>query len=307
MRKLAWLAMCFGAAAQPVAFEVASVKTAVPPGRGPAICLIPCSPGERLSVEGSRVEIRYMSLDKLIVTAYRIKAHQLSGPDWMRTQRFDILAKMPDGAAKEQVPEMLQALLAERFKLSIHRDTKDQPVMVLVVGKNGSKLHEAGADADVPTPAAPGDRPLYSGQGEGRMLENGDIVVTGGPLGPMRGHMGPGGLRMEFSKLTMAGLADLLTPHEDHPVVDMTNLKGSYSFNWEDNGPAGGGNGGRKGGGSPDGGRIGGDAPDAGPRGDPLGDALFAAVDRAGLKVEPRKAPVEMIVVDHLERIPTEN
>lgn len=117
----------------------------------------------------------------------------------------------------------------------------------------------------------------------------------------------PAGLRVEFSKLTMAGLADLLAPHEDHAVVDMTNLPGSYSFVWEDSGPAGGGTGGRKAGGPPDGGRAGGDDSDAAPRRDPLGDALFAAIERAGLKLEPRKAPVETIVVDRLEKTPTEN
>ena len=127
------------AAAPAVAFEVASVKPATEPGRQPMVCLIPCAPGERLTVEHSRVEIRYMSLDRLIVTAYGIKLYQLTGPDWMRSQRFDIDAKMPDGARPAQLPEMLQALLAERFKLSTHRDSKDLPVYALVVGKNSPK------------------------------------------------------------------------------------------------------------------------------------------------------------------------
>jgi hypothetical protein len=71
------------AAAQPAlpAFEVASVKIAADPGRQPMFCIIPCAPGERLTLEGSRVDIRYMPLRKLIITAYRIKAYQLSGPD----------------------------------------------------------------------------------------------------------------------------------------------------------------------------------------------------------------------------------
>src|SRR5215831_17919955 len=126
--------------AQSPAFEVAAVKTAADPGRQPMFCIIPCSPGERLTVEGSRVDIRFMTLRKLIVTAYRIKPHQLSGPNWMQQQRFDITAKMPDGASRDQVPEMLQALLADRFKLTIHRDTKEHSVYALVPGKNGVKL-----------------------------------------------------------------------------------------------------------------------------------------------------------------------
>ena len=84
------------------AFEVASVKTALDPGRVPMFCLTPCTPGERLSVVGPRVDIRFMSLQKLIVTAYGIKPYQLSGPDWMRSQRFDIAAKMPDGVSQER-------------------------------------------------------------------------------------------------------------------------------------------------------------------------------------------------------------
>jgi hypothetical protein len=71
--------------AQPLAFDVASVKTAVPPGREPMFCIVPCAPGERLTVVGSRVDIRFMSLYTLMVTAYRIKTYQLSGPDWMRS------------------------------------------------------------------------------------------------------------------------------------------------------------------------------------------------------------------------------
>jgi uncharacterized protein (TIGR03435 family) len=298
--------------AQALAFEVASVRPAAEPGRVPMFCIIPCAPGERLSVEGSRVDIRYMSLYQLIVRAYRIKLfHQLTGPDWMRSQRFDIMAKIPEGVSKDRVPEMLQNLLAERFKLSIHFDHKEQPVYALIVGKNGSKLREASADADASVPASPGDRTMYSGQGDARMLEGGNVVVTGGTLGPIQVARGTRGLRMEFSKLTMGGLTELLAPHEDHPVVDMTNLRGTYVFVWEDNPPlppeGGSGERGGKRSGPPDGGRSGGDSLEAGPPRDPLGDSLFAAIEKAGLKLESRKAPVEVIVVDHLEKTPTEN
>src|SRR5262245_612343 len=108
------------AVAQPrPAFEVASIKIARNSG-GPPICFVPCT-GERLTINGARVDIRYMSLYQLIVRAYRIKQYQPSGPNWMTSQRFDIAAKMPDGSSKDQIPEMLQTLLAERFKLAIHR------------------------------------------------------------------------------------------------------------------------------------------------------------------------------------------
>ena len=97
---MALLSLCLAAAAQvpdahAPAFEVASIKPAANPGMVPMFCLVPCSPGERLTFEGGRVDIRYMSLSRLILTAYRLKPYQLSGADWMKTQRFDILAKVP--------------------------------------------------------------------------------------------------------------------------------------------------------------------------------------------------------------------
>ena len=109
-----------------------------------------------------------MSLADLIRVAYRVKPYQLSGPDWMTAERFDVLAKMPEGATREQVPEMLKALLAEPFKLAVHRESKEHAVYALVVGKGGPKLKESAPDADAP---AGGDAPAafdlhVSGRGE---------------------------------------------------------------------------------------------------------------------------------------------
>ena len=293
--------------AQPAAFEVASVK-AVDPDRGPMgqmFCIVPCT-GERLTVVGARVDIRYTSLEQLIARAYRIKPYQLSGPGWMQSQRFDIAAKMPDGVSKDRLPELIQALLAERFKLSIHRGSKEQPVFALVVGKNGAKLQESPAEADAPIPEPPGSQPLYTSQGEGRKLADGGFVVPGGEYGPMRGGRGPnGGLKIEFLKVTMPGLAEVLAPHVDRPVVDMTDLKGGYYLVSESRPPSG--EGGSRKGGPPEADRKGGDGADSGTRQDPFGEALFRAIEKAGLKLEARKAPVEIIVVDRLEKMPTGN
>ena len=73
-----------------------------------------------MSVDAARVDIGYMSLYDLVYTAYKVKPYQVEGPDWIRVQRFDILAKMPDRATKDDVPAMLQTLLKERFHLQIH-------------------------------------------------------------------------------------------------------------------------------------------------------------------------------------------
>jgi uncharacterized protein (TIGR03435 family) len=306
-----WLSVCLTVAAAgqtppaPVpAFEVASVKPAEQPERSPVFCLVPCSPGERLTVTGTRVDIRWMSLRKLTFTAYRIKPYQLTGPEWMQSQRFDIVAKIPNGVSPDQVPEMLQALLAERFKLTVHRETKDMPVLAIVVGKNGPHLEPAAPDADAVAAkamAAPGGRGLYSGQGEAHIDDSGHATSTGAPWGPVTASPPrDGNPHFDLMAVSMPGLAELLAPHEDRPVIDMTELKGRYRMqvvmDLPPPPPPGADGGGRKGGGG-----------GGGPIGDPLAEGFFSALDKAGLKLEKRNAPVAMVVVDHLEKTPTEN
>src|SRR5260370_27868505 len=136
------------------------------------------------------------------------------------------------------------------------------------------------------------------------MLRTGRLGVRDPATGPVRGGRGANGvMKFEYLKLTMPGLAELLTPHVDRPVVDMTNLKGSYylaSVNRPSFGSAQSAN---KTSGTPDGG---GDVP-LPRKEDPYGAGLLIAIEKAGLKLEARKAPVEVIVVDHLEKTPTAN
>ena len=108
-------------------------------------------------------------------------------------------------------------------------------------------------------------------------------------------------MRFEFQSLTMPALAEILTPHLDRPVIDRTSLKGAYLLVSENRPPAEAGGGGKKGG------QPGADTPDSGRPPDAFAEALFAALEKAGLKLEKIKAPVEMIVVDHLEKMPTAN
>src|SRR5215470_13888301 len=105
-------------------FEVATVKLA--PQMTPDLVI---SGKMRIGMrtDAGRVEFGFMSLKDLIQSAYEVKPFQVTGPDWMTAQRFDIVAKLPEGATKEQIPQMLQALLAERFALAIHRDNKEVP------------------------------------------------------------------------------------------------------------------------------------------------------------------------------------
>ena len=248
------------------------------------------------------------NIPMLIVAAYDIKHYQLTSPSWMDTVRFDISARVPAGATKEQFRLMLQNLLAERFKLTIHREQKDMQMYDLVVVKGGLKIKEAmeepakAGDADDPLP------PLGGRGGRGPNLDkdgypvipkgcNGCIMVVGG-----------GKARMHLEKETMQGFADMLSNQQGRPVTDATGLKGKYdfdvSFDMERMGP------GRAGLPPPPGGGVaagsGGDAPLSADSdmGVPLAGAIQSQL---GLRLESKKGQVEMIVVDHAEKVPTEN
>jgi uncharacterized protein (TIGR03435 family) len=296
-----------GQAPAPLSFEVASVKPAAP--ITPAM-LASGKLHVGMSVEGTRVDIGYMSLAELIQSAFKVKSHQVSGPDWMAGQRFDILARMPEGTTKEQVPEMLQALLAERFQLKVHQETREHPVYALVVAKGGPKLKESPPDGEAP-PAENSKNPgITVGTGDGQVRINntggGATVVTGNG-GATKMSMGQDGqMRMEMSRMTMPAFAELLARLADRPVLDMTELKGNYQIVLDltmtdllavarasgASLPAFGGRG--------DGSRL-------GQASDPSGGSVFASVQELGLRLDPRKAPAETVIVDQLEKTPTEN
>jgi len=126
-------------------FEVASIKPAPPLDMAKLRAEIQNGETPRLGarVDGARAEYIYLSIQDLIGLAYQVKSYQITGPDWMANQRFDIFAKLPDGSSKDDVPKMLQALLEDRFKLALHRESKEHPVLALVVGKGGPKMKES--------------------------------------------------------------------------------------------------------------------------------------------------------------------
>jgi uncharacterized protein (TIGR03435 family) len=298
----AGLVLAGAALGQTPAFEVASVKPAAPLDRSQMLS------GQMhvgMKVDAARVDIGSMSVAELIRIAYRVKAYQVSGPDWMASERFDVLAKLPEGASSAQVPEMLQALLAERFKLTMHRESKEHAVYALVVGKNGPKLKESAPDADAP--AATNDaNPQVRISGRG---ENTQVTISGGQIGTAHMSMGPNGtMHLEAPRIGMAAFADTLSRFFDRPVVDLTELKGTYQLaldlSMEDlrtaaltmgiMGPGmGAGRGAVR--------------PPADAASDPGGLSIFAAVQQLGLKLEPRKVPIDFVVIDRLEKAPTEN
>src|SRR5207249_1401007 len=143
--------------------------------------------------DAGRINYSNITLKNVMARAYGVKPHQITGPDWLDSARYDIVAKVPAGAAGDQIPAMLQTLLAERFKLTLHREKKVMPVYALVAGKSGPKLHPAGAAAG------------------------------------LRFSMGPNGRQLN-GKVSISQLADTLSNFMDRPVLDVTEIKGVYDI-----------------------------------------------------------------------------
>src|ERR1017187_586637 len=127
-------------------FDVASVKPAAPIAGNTIRVMMRGGPG---SSDPGQITYTNVSLKNVLMNAYGVKDFQISGPGWLDSERYDIVAKVPRGATKEQSKVMMQNLLAERFKLALHREKKDLPMYALVVGKNGPKLTESVEDPAV--------------------------------------------------------------------------------------------------------------------------------------------------------------
>lgn len=298
----------------PLEFEVASVKVAGP--------LNPAAIREGkmhlgMKVDGAICDIGALSLRDLIRTAYGVKDYQIAGADALGNpldaQRYDIQATLPAGATEKDVPQMLQALLAERFKLAIHRETRDLPVYALIVGKDGPKLKEAAPEPPAPSDAAPkpGEQVIGVGKDQirvsGNMRDGKGITVNAGPMGRMHVSMADGKIHLEAERMTMAAFADTATGFAGRPVVDMTGLKGEYQvtldLSLEDL------RGAVQGAGLPIPGATVSLGSASGQLGasEPSGSSIFTSVQKMGLKLDARKAPIPFIVIDHFEKTPTEN
>lgn len=327
---MAWSAvLILGQNATRPAFEVASIKAA------PQLTPDLIRSGQLragINVRGTRADFGFMSLADLLTYAYRVKPYQISGPDWIREARWEIVAKLPDGESPDRAPEMLQTLLAERFKVAVHRENREHPVYELVVAKGGPKLQPSEPEDPAPNAASkdegiavPGILPglgQNSAAGNVRMNMDGrGIVVTGSPNGTMRIAQGPNGMRLEMSKVTMAALADMLSPYTDRTVIDGTQLQGNYQVTLNlpreallgmvqnvaiRNGLGGLLNGAIGARGANPFGGAGAGPLGAGPA-DPPGNSIGEAVQELGLRLEARRAPIETIVVDHAAKTPTEN
>jgi uncharacterized protein (TIGR03435 family) len=296
-------------------FEVASVKPAIPLQEQALSGKMHIG----VNIDGARADIGGMALSDLVAMAYKVKPHQISGPDWLAVDRFDILAKLPEGATKEQLPEMLQGLLADRFKLTFHKESKEHAIYALVIGKNGLKLKESPPDPEAPkegdTPAPPtkeekGVMTINTGSDKIQVKQTSDgATMKMGANGTMKMTMADGHMRMELSKMNMAGLAEALSRFVDKPVMDMTDLKGNYQMaielSMEDLQNVARAQGMQMPGAAAASGAA--NSRPAETIGDPSGSSVFSSVQQMGLKLEGRKQPIDTIIIDHVEKSPTEN
>jgi uncharacterized protein (TIGR03435 family) len=280
---------------KPLAFEVASVRLSAPDARGPS------------GISPTRVSLRGYPMPRLLEMAFRLHPSQLIAPGWVKDIRVEIQAIPPAGASRTQIPEMLQALLVERFGLLVHSERRSLEAYELVVADGGHKMREVEAADDLATtfPSAPGlpnalDRTLDELQGSVRLM--------GLPLGMRtitersmyeRIYTQHRTTEIRAIRMTMPELAGILTSNVDALVVDRTGLTGVYQFTLEL-------------------------PPDlsalkmlmgAGitttiqgtPLSEPSGVSTFKAVEGLGLTLERRKTPLDVIVVDAMRRTPTEN
>jgi uncharacterized protein (TIGR03435 family) len=295
-------------------FDVASVKESQDLG---AILAAGKIPHVVRKVDDESFEYDFTTLLELIAYAYDVKPYQVSGPDWMKSLHFDVDAKLPDGAKKEQAPAMMQALLAERFGLQIHRDTKDLSVLALEVGKNGVKMQPSPPDA--PPTDKPDDKNTTTIQGPdgsdmkvkttGTMGQGGSVEVSGGRGGPVKVSMSNGIIHLESTKLSMDLFAQQLSGFLGQTVIDDTGLKGTWvaaiDISMDDiKAMATNAGFGYAMGGGPSSPGSTSAVPSAA---DPSGGSVYQSIDKLGLKLEKKKLPTGMIVVDHLEKTPTAN
>jgi uncharacterized protein (TIGR03435 family) len=245
------VALCLSAAiglAQPEAFEVASIKPVHYAG-GPLRV--------KANVLPAGINFENVTLRLCIQRAYAVKPYQVTGPEWINTERYTIVAKAGGPATEERLMRMLATLLADRFKLAFHKEPREIPVYALVVAKSGLKMKES--------------------RSEGSEIDGDSDGLHG-------------------QRVSSGQLAGVLRQQLDRPVIDDTGLQGLYDFKLvfdsESNRP----------GSNP------GAADDAAAH-DPAGKpSIFTAVqEQLGLRLEARRGPVEVIVVDHAEKEPGGN
>lgn len=270
--------LAFGQA--PKQFEVASVRPVADNNQAVTV---------GLHLDGQQARMAAFSMRDLIGMAFDVRPGQITGPDWMASQRFEVNATLPAGSTMKDFPEMLQGLLKERFGLKYHRDQKEFQVYVLERGKKPLGLKPS---ADVAVPAGEGVNVSGTGSGQGISIN----------LGGGASYTFSDG-KFEGKKLNMETMVDTLTMYMNLPVVDQTKLDGVYDVSFSlaaDDyramlARAGVANGVQL-------------PPQVLQMIQTASTpSLFDALDNLGLKLETRKVPLDVIVVDQVSKQATEN
>jgi uncharacterized protein (TIGR03435 family) len=267
-----------------VAFEVASIR--------PTDSELPAGARVGFQATGSQVRIGAMSIKDLLGIAYTLRPQQIEGPDWLGQQRWDVSATIPDGVPTSKVPDMLAALLVERFQLKFHREMRELPVYALGTAKAGAKVIESAPDPNAP--AAPPDTVNVVGGGTGAGVS---LDLGNGSSFTLANN------KVQIRRMTMFDIAETLTRFVDRPVVDRTGLTKTYDLTLDL---------------TPEeyGAILIRSAVNAGVQLPPQAmrlldaaspDTLSSPLSRFGLTFDARREPLDVLVVDSSSKTPTEN
>lgn len=250
-------------------FDAASVRT-MPPNSP----IFPAPTGGPGTTDPGLVTWPGTNLKWLLDTAYNVRLYQISGPEWLDFGRFAIVAKVPEGATKEQVNLMWQNLLKTRFGVAIHHESRVFQGEAMTLAKGASKLKKT----DLPEPASqmPPRAGLETGpDGQPRLPTPGLQVAGDGPKRTILGRA-----------QSLDNVAAWLSQVAGHPVIDQTGLTGRYDFSAD---------------------------LDLSPNGDGTNAPCFSCAiaialeQELGVKLVKKTFPLDVIVVDHAEKTPTEN
>jgi len=229
------------------------------------------------TADTGRIIFTNVTLMSVLLRAYDVKPYQATGPDWLSSERYDITATIPPGATKEQFDLMLQRLLAERFHLALHHETKELQGYELIRGRT-AKLKpsdEVGPDVQ------PTEAPKTDANGFPQLLAPGLVMLEG-----VRGTTVVSFLTARAQPLS--ALVEMLSKEFRLPVTDRTGLTGKFDFTLE----------------------FAPQAPAALPpdtTAESAPNLISAIPQQLGLRLVPKKIPVDILIIDRADKIPTEN
>jgi len=264
---LALILLSVAALAQTPQFEVVSIHPSPPPD--PHGFRVGCNGGPVGYGDPSLFRCQNIGPSSLVSMAFALKSYQFQTPEWMKDVRIDISAKIPEGTAKDQFPLMMKSLLVERFKLAVHWEKKEMTGYDLLLAKGGPKFKESKGEPE-------GDDPAWD-----QKLDEEGYPVLPGNKSRMAGSYDHSTQR--WANEPVDSIAHMLEGRLGGPVDNATGLTGKYNMllHWVADRPS---------------------AEDL--HGPPL---LQALQDQLGLRVQKKKVMVDVLVVDHMEKTPTEN